>query len=429
MVYAKWRLLMIDMVSISVPFLRRYYTETIAGGAFIDDRTLLERFGLDMSGCVSWDAEHQKFSFTQLHHKFESLPSSFASLAFKIINGTDFKQIPYIKIVGNPAKLLQGHNVYGSDNLELCIMAVVQAFVFGDHNLTDYLDWEHACIDYLDLTYTAHVENQTQAQQCLDMMRNIKVGQTKPWYDEKHRTTIYFNKGSELRANKVYLKLDELDSQINKLTRKYALTKYEHFRRQLIEITRPEVRQFATGALRFEVRVYRQWLNNNGVPTSLRLITDPDLQKTDPDIIPRLWRASFKDVFKSFEGATMNTYDKESVLKSLQAKFFRVTPTGRITYPKANRLFGLYRNIMTDGFERTKAGYPRETWRRHMDDFNDAGLSLAQLMNLTGDQSNVVPFIKMINVDFSKQLPADYVEPLPLAQQYNQNPALLRLVS
>lgn len=125
----------------------------------------------------------------------------------------------------------------------------------------------------------------------------------------------------------------------------------------------------------------------------------------------------------------MNTYDKESVLKSLQAKFFRVTPTGRITYPKANRLFGLYRNIMTDGFERTKAGYPRETWRRHMDDFNDAGLSLAQLMNLTGDQSNVVPFIKMINVDFSKQLPADYVEPLPLAQQYNQNPALLRLVS
>jgi len=421
---------MIDMVSISVPFFRKHYTETVSGGAFIDDRTLFERFGVDLSGCVSWDAENQKFSFTQLHHRFESLPSSFASLAFKIINGTDFKQIPYVKIVGNPAKLLQGHNVYGSDNLELCIMAIVQAFAFGDHNLTDdFLDWEHAVIDYLDLTYTAHVENQQQAQQCLDMMRNIKVGQTRPWYDESYRSTIYFNKGSELRVNKVYLKLLELDMQINKLTRKHAQTKYEHFRRQLIEITRPEVREFATGALRFEVRVYRQWLNSNGVPTSLGLLTDPELQANDPEIIQRLWRLAFKDIFKSFEGASMNTYDKESVLKSLQSKFFRVSKTGRTTYPKANRLYGLYRNIMTDGFERTKAGYPRETWRRHMDDFNDAGLSLAQLMNLTGDVSNVVPFIKMINVDFSKQLPADYVEPLPLSQQYHQNPALLRLVS
>ncbi len=419
---------MIDMVAISVPFLRKYYVDSPTGAPFIDDRTLVERFGLDMSGCVSWDAEHHKFTFTQLHHKFESLPSSFASLAFKIINGTDFKQIPYIKIVGNPAKLLQGHNVYGPDNLELCIMAVVQAFVFGDHNLTDYLDWEHACVDYLDLTYTAHVANQQQAQQCLDMMRNIKVGQTRPWYDDSYASTIYFNKGSELRINKVYLKLLELDAQINKLTRRYAQTKYEHFRRQLIEITRPEIRQFATGALRFETRVYRQWLNAQGVNTSLGLITDPNLQKNDPDIIPRLWRSAFQDIFKSFEGATMNTYDTESVLNGLKIAFGRPTKTGT-SYAKANRLYGIYRNIMADGFQRTKASHDRATWGRYMKDLNHAGLSLAQLMNLTGEHSNVVPFIKMINVDFSKQLPADYVEPLPLSQQYHQNPALLRLVS
>jgi II/X family phage/plasmid replication protein len=420
---------MIDMVAISVPFLRKFVTESVSGASFIDDRTLLERFGVDLSGQVSWDAQSNRFSFTQLHHKFESLPSSHATLAFKIINGTDFKAQPYIKIVGNPAKLLQGHNVYGPDNLELSVMAVIQAFCFGDHNLTGYLDWEHACVDYLDLTYTAHVANQQQAQQCLDMMRNIKVGQTRPWYDDTYMSTIYFNKGSELRVNKVYLKLLELDAQINKLTRKFALTKYEHFRRQLEEINRPEVREFATGALRFEARLYRQWLNNQGLPTAVGLITDPELQKTDPELIPRLWRSAFQDIFKSFDGATMNTYDTASVLDGLKLAFGKETPSGAMSFAKANRLFGIYRNIMTDGFERTKSGYPRNTWGRYMKDLNHAGLSLAQLMNLTGEHSNVVPFIKMINVDFSKQLPADYVEPLPLAQQYQQNPALLRLVS
>jgi len=418
---------MIDMVSISIPFLRKHYVESASGACFIDDRTLMERFGLDLSGCVSWDTENQKFTFTQLFHKFESLPSSFASLAFKIINGTDFKRIPYIKIVGNPAKLLQGHNVYGSDNLNLCIMAVVEAFCFGDHNLTEFLDWEHGVVDYLDVTYTAHVPNQQQAQQCLDLMRNIKIGQTRPWYDEEYKTTLYFNKGSEVCVKKVYLKLVELDSQINKLTRKYAQTKYEHFRRQLAEITRPEVRLFATGAVRFEARIYRDWFSQRGLPATLGLITDPQLQIDNPQIIPTLWGLAFKDVFKSFEGATMNTYDKESVLNSLKAKFFRVSDSGKISYPKANRLYGVYRNIMTDGYERTKANYPRNTWSRYTHDFTDAGLSLAQLMNLTGDQSNVVPFIKMINVDFSKQVPADFVEPLPLSQQYNLNPALLKL--
>ncbi len=163
------------------------------------------------------------------------------------------------------------------------------------------------------------------------------------------------------------------------------------------------------------------------MPSTVGHITNPKLQIEDPQIIPRLWGLAFKDIFKSFEGATMNTYDKESVLNSLKAKFYRVSHSGKISYPKATRLYGVYRNIMTDGYERTKADYPRNTWGRYTRDFIDAGLSLAQLMNLTGDQSNVVPFIKMINVDFSKQLPADFVEPLPLSQQYNLNPALLKL--
>ena len=39
---------MIDMVAISVPFLRKFVTESVSGASFIDDRTLLERFGVDL---------------------------------------------------------------------------------------------------------------------------------------------------------------------------------------------------------------------------------------------------------------------------------------------------------------------------------------------------------------------------------------------
>lgn len=417
---------MIDMVAISIPFLPQYVSGN-QDNTFIDDRTLLEQFGLTMSGQV--DFEHGKPVLSRLRHNFESLPSSFASLAFKVVNGTDFRNYPYVKIVGNPAKLLQGHNVFGSDNLHLCIMSVVESFVFGIHQLNDVLDWQHATIDYIDVTYSAHVENQEQAKAVIDIMRQIKVGQTKPMPDDRYLTSMYWNRGSEWCIKKAYLKLVELDHQIKLLTRKYAATKLEHYRHQLLQITSPEVRYFADGAIRFEARIFAKWLNRNGVPVALGLITDPLLQQNDPELLPRLWRLAFNDVLSSFEGATMSAYNSDAVLSQLKNLYQRVTPKGNISYSKALRLHTVYRSILNDGYEKTKAASDRATWGRILNDLQAAGLSKAQLMNLNGDQSNVIPLIRMINVDFSKQVPAGYVEPLSLTQQYQKQPALLRLVS
>jgi len=417
---------MIDMVAISIPFLPQYVTGEFEN-SFIDDRTLLERFGLTMSGQV--DFENGKPVLSRLRHNFESLPSSFASMAFKVVNGTDFRGYPYVKIVGNPAKLLQGHNVFGSDNLNLCIMAVVEAFAYGVHQLNDVLDWEHATVDYLDVTYSAHVENQEQAKAVIDIMRQIKVGQTKPMPDDRYLTTMYWNRMSEWCVKKAYLKLVELDHQIKLLTLKYAASKLEHYRHQLLQITSPEVREFATGAIRFEARIFAKWLNRNGVPVALGLITDPLLQQNDPELLPRLWRLAFNDVLSSFEGATMSAYNSDAVLSQLKSMYQRVTPKGNITYSKALRLHTVYRSILNDGYEKTKAASDRATWGRVLNDLQAAGLSKAQLMNLNGDQSNVIPLIRMINVDFSKQVPAGYAEPMSLTQQYKNQPALLRLVS
>ena len=54
----------------------------------------------------------------------------------------------------------------------------------------------------------------------------------------------------------------------------------------------------------------------------------------------------------------------------------------------------------------------RETFRRHLADLMAVGLTKAQLQNLSGEASNVVPLIQVINIDFGQQHPDWYVEPV-----------------
>jgi II/X family phage/plasmid replication protein len=417
---------MIDMISLAIPFKDEYVIKT-ASGELLDQNLIQSSFNLSYAGQI--DFENGQPVVSRLRHNFESLPSSFASLAFKLINGSDFKTFPYIKVVGNPAKLLQGHNVYGSDDLNLCIMAVVEAFMYGDHNLHNYLDLMHATIDYIDVTYTAHAETQSQAQAIIDIMRQVKCGQTKPQPDEKYLTTMYWNRDSKHRKLKAYLKLPELCNQILELTRKHAKTKYSHFAYQLEQVNRPEVREFAQTAIRFEARLFANWFQSRGLPATFAYAVDPALQQNEPDLLPRLWRSAFKDVFASFEGATMNAYNTNEVEEALKIAFHKVLPSGNISYAKANRIFQGYLSILHVGYNAIKAKTDRATWKRLIDDLNFIGLSKAQLMNLNGDNSNVVPLIRCLNIDFSRQLPEGFTAPKSLSQQFKQNPALLRLVS
>jgi len=417
---------MIDMIALSVPF-KTPYVITSGDSEILDENLLRNDLNLTMCGQI--DFEDGKPVVSRLRHSFESLPSSFGSLAFKVVNGTDFRNYPYVKIVGNPAKLLQGHNVFGSDDLNLCIMAVVEAFMFGTHNLHNFIDWTHATLDYLDITYTAHAENPTQAAAIIDIMRQIKVGQTKPMPDAKYLTTMYWNIESKHKKLKAYLKAQELENQILLLTKKYAATKYSHLAYQLEQINKPEVREFAQTAIRFEARLFANWFSERGLPATFAYAVDPAVQQNEPDILPRLWRAAFNDVLSSFEGATMNAYDSEKVLDALKTAYHTITPKGNISYSKALRLHQSYRAIVNDGYEYTKEKTPRNTWSRLIADLQHIGLSKAQLMNLNGNQSNVVPLIRCINFDFARQLPKGFKQPLPLSQQYQQNPALLRLVS
>lgn len=442
---------MIDMACISVFFLPEYVTEMNGGAVLTDMEMLCSELGMTLIGEVYFEDGERKVN--RLRHNFESLPSSFGSLAYKVVNGTDKRQHPYVRISGNPAKLLQGHNVYGSDDLSLTIFSVVEAFTLAFPELSQRLDWFHAVVDHLDVTYTARVENTVKAQQLIDVLRNLDYGQTKV-SDSKYKTTVYWNKGSEHRELKAYLKEPELERQIIELTRKLAkserddrafanldgaaLALAEHNRAQnsyqtnyiafqLSQLSDPKIKEAAQGAIRFEARLKHRWLTANGINCTLAYLSNPDNTAMLPKRLPALWRKAFQNVFQTFEGATMSANSEEQVLDALLANYSKISRTGKLSHAKALRLHKVYRLIIKDGFEATKRATDRATFMRQMRDFTAIGLSRAQLMQYTGQASNVVPLIRFINVDFAQQLPADWVEPLPLSQQIKKEG--LRLVS
>lgn len=409
---------MIDMIKLSVPFLDEFTLQLESGKSEPDMVLLMRDYGMSLEGCVRYDNGlpiHER-----LRHKFESLPSYFASLAYKVCRD-DLKGYPYIAIQGNPAKLLTGHNVFGSDCPERCTFAVTQAFMLAFPELCNILDWFHSTVDFIDVTYTARLANDKQAQQALNVLKNLSYGQMKV-SECSHESTVYWNRGSQHLVRKAYLKAPELSKRIHELNRKLAKEKHDHYAQQITAITSDEVHDMAKGAIRFETRLYGRWLRDKGIQLALGKFTEYTSEK-----ITELWRLAFQPVFKCFEGANVNAQDHSQVLDNLRIAHHRITRTGNVSYSKAERLYDFYTAIVRDGYLSTKnriCERSRATFMRNQDGLLHAGLSLAQLMQFTGEQTNVIPLIQLINIDFSKQLPDNWQEPLSLQEQAKLRPAL-----
>ncbi len=391
------------------------------------------RLGVTYSGQVDFDSDG-KVEVSRLNHRFDSIPSSFSSLAFIIIDGTDFVKFPYIRLCASPAKILQGHNVYGSDDPELCLFALVEAFVMAMPHLAGFMDFETAALEYIDLTYSAKVANDNTALQVLNVLRNVSGGQTKNRTTDDYLTTTYWGKGtgnskrnSRRKQLKAYLKGPELQHAIKEVQKKLFQAKGDEaltqcLKRQLAALVQPQVQQMADGCIRFESRLFAVWLRDNGLPTHL---FDFIQKAKAPNVLNQLWQKSWQDIFKSFEGAKMHLHDDKAIHESLKANFYREGKSGK-TFSKANKLFNFFNSIKTRGFETVYRETDRATFGRYLADLKTAGLSRAQLQNLTAETTNVIPLVRMINVDFNTQHPDGWQEPETLQVQTRR---LLKLVS
>jgi len=361
-----------------------------------------------------------------LRHPFEALPSSWSTLAFKVRAGGQ-NYYPYIELKASPAKLLQGHNVFGSCDVMLCIDSLITAFCYAMPDMAEILEFNNAELAQIDCTFSAHLKTESDSRNVIHALRNISNGQTrgaKSAFD----TTAYFGKGSRHKRLKAYLKQFELQDQINKAQTKYDKTKSQVFKNQLEAMTTPSVQNFAKNALRLEASVMPRMLKRLGIPTNLWAF-ETYSNSFDGCLIQQLWKQSWQDIFKTFEGASMRTYSDTEIQENLRQQFKTETKNG-FSYSKADRLFRTFRMMKHEGWDEVKSTTPKATFYRTIEDLTQV-VPKAYLQNLQATASNVVPLIRFVNVDFEKQHPENWQEPMRLSDQYQlpENRELLRLVS
>lgn len=392
------------------------------GGVYIDLEEIAKLSGLRLSArSVEYDIDGD-LQVTGLTHPFDSLPSHWAGVAMKICPGGRTRH-PCVELKASPAKILQGHNVFGSTDLDVCSMELMAVLANAMPDLFDLLDIANTELHWIDATFFGRVRNSEVAKQVIGYLKNVSNKQTKASrQSNQHETTVNWNKGSRHRELKAYLKEFEVVRELEELRRKLPSdVKFENLNdsrrmlfRRLNVLSNPELNKFLVGMVRFEARLKQRWLMDFGLP--YKLFDAIEFQKKyeldGRNLIADMWSASFKDLFACLEGQTMNIHDDNDIYEALKAEFFTITPKGNISYSKASRLFGFYRRLINEGYDTVYRSMPRNTFKRHLDDLITIGLSKAQMQNLVSGGNNVVPLLQVINIDFANQRPDWYQEPV-----------------
>jgi II/X family phage/plasmid replication protein len=411
---------MIDIFKITIPFHHDFCSGSAADNFGLVDLQQCQLSGAKLAaGEIEYDVDGM-VTVSRLMHPYESISSSNGSLAFKIFSGGE-NYWPFVELKASPAKLLQGHNVYGSCDVPKCAMSLIETFVEGMPELVHMLDMHLAEVKQIDVTFSAQMENETQARQAISALKNVSSGQTRS-SKNSHATTCYFGinsngkKSSRYKQLKIYLKGAELQHQIDELNKKFKKTNLPMYQKQLDIMTALDVVGYAKNALRFEASILTRMFNRLKIPTHLGDFMDY-AENYEGCIIQKLWIEAFKDVFIALGDEKMNLFDDEEIEEQLKNDFASVSDlTGKISYSRPNRLFRFYRSFKNEGFDEVKRTTPKATFYRNMTDLCTV-VSKAHLQNLKGVAATVVPILKVINVDFSRQHPLSYIEPLSIFEQ------------
>ena len=173
---------------------------------------------------------------------------------------------------------------------------------------------------------------------------------------------------------------------------------------------------FAYGLVRFESRLKKDWFKRNGYPVLLSdwVRLQKKMRLKGECLIEKLWNTSFQPLLEALKGEGVNMQNQDKVHDTLKKSFFTVTKNG-FSYAKADRLFAFYMRLLNEGYDKVyRTMTSRNTFGRALKDLIDGtGMSKAQLQNLTADpQTNIIPFCKAIQIDFSTQRPDWYQEPV-----------------
>lgn len=404
---------MLDKIHLFVPFkLEHIQLLGVDGRSEPVHHVDLESLGIPLQGQIT-RGDDGALQADYLRHAWESLSTGFTPLAFKVFHESLGKRLmPGIEIKASPAKLLQGHNVFGPVCIEKGALVMLKWIAGTYPTLFSMLDVKSAQVYALDCTYSARMPNERTAQQVIDALRGTSNGHTKSRGDNYQTTAYWGAKESRLKRLKAYLKHPEFLRQLEDAKR--AGRGDLSAARTMKVLSNPLLQEHAKDLLRFEATVMHRWLERRGVSSRLvdLIAHQQQLQGEGRCFIQECWQAVTAPIFAAFEGMTMKQIDDEKVLAALTEHHMKYDRKGQPNDSHARNLFRTYRSIKDYGWDETMQSMSRATFYRHVTEICEAGLSKAALQKLHEvDKGNVVPLLRFVQVDFSAQRPDWYVEP------------------
>ncbi|EXG35096.1 phage/plasmid replication protein, II/X family [Acinetobacter baumannii] len=342
----------------------------------------------------------------ELYHPFESLPSDYTDMAMKFYTHT-INRTPYVEIKASPLKLLQGHNVYGFESIELGSDHMLGMLLEAFPQLAPILDLANTEVLHLDTTYLFRLPHQNMVQPTLDYMANLASGHRKARQIKYENYITWGNDGASIRT-KAYGKFEEVKSQLHKLQKQ---ADKGCMRSKSLVIAMNDALPFANAVLRLEARICKTYLTKNGYPSNLFQLIK--LQHEQPELLLRLWHVAFDPILKTMEGEYMNFASDDELEALLKSKLVTYTKKGNPSYTKAYNAFDFYRSLRIDGYKKVKSRHLESRFYKRERELISCGISRSHLQNLhKNPNGKVIPFVRLFELKMADQLPPDYVQPV-----------------
>lgn len=318
---------MIDWVTCELPLLH----QPLAAGAV---------FKVDSSGEVEWQ--------TRCRVQVEGSHSS--SIQVRSSGSDGEGQATGLHFSGNPSKFLQGHNVFGSDDL-LSLMYDTYLKLLRSLELSPRLSDLRSVkqgaypISMVDINQSFELPTR---QDVLAWIRAAEYkSKTRHGRPSMKGSTLYWGKNSARWALKTYCKGEEIEAPKHKLPLDFLDT---------------PLAQWADNKLRIELRLKK------------KMLSELDIDSAKDLTIPRV-RALFNDFVRKLEMSEQIALSTEKQLDLPQRL--------RATY------------ILWRNGEDLRHTLPKPTYYRHRKELLDHGIDIALRVESV-DRSNVVPLVRIL---------------------------------
>lgn len=341
-----------------------------------------------------------------LYHPYEALPSDYTDMAVKFYTNT-MNTVPYVELKASPLKLLQGHNVYGFESIELGAFHMLGMLLEAFPQLAPILDVEKTEVLCLDTTYLFRLPHQNMVQPVLDYMSNLASGHRKARQVKYDNYITWGNDAASVRP-KAYGKFEEVKSQLNKVQKK---AEKGCMRSKSLVMAMHDVLPFANAVLRLEGRITKTYLTKNGYPSNLYELIK--LQNEQPELLLRLWHVAFDPILDTMKGKYMNFSTDGEILDLLKSQLVTYTKTGKPSYTKAMNAMKFYSLVRQMGLQATQKIYSKAQFHKSLNSLLDCGISKSHIQNLAKNPNGkVIPFVRMFELKMCDQQPADYQIPV-----------------